>query len=186
MWGENGVDGNGIEYIFFAQNDGTITPGQDPSVLDAVQEEDYVPTTENSSLVVDWTDEPHGVNNTDKKYEFVSIRKFKNGVWSKFSEPKVWAYFYELDYEAIVGMYQIVPISSSITKITENDTSYPQGTVKFQLNKNGDNVAYTDDYNLEVYTCGTLVASQGEESLEWDNEKEAFSVDVNVASVTVD
>jgi hypothetical protein len=39
-----------------------------------------------------WTDNPSDVG-FDQPYEFVCIRKRKNGTWGPFSEPKLWGFY---------------------------------------------------------------------------------------------
>lgn len=88
-WGANGMDGDGVEYVFYRNNGATVeNPTPDDTNTDQYQEKgdyegiEYIPSG--------WTDSPQGVNE-DLKYEWVSQRKYRNNVWGRFSEPAVWA-----------------------------------------------------------------------------------------------
>lgn len=77
--GADGVDGEGVEYIFTRTE--TEDPGTVPDVPD-VAEYDNPP--------VPWTDDPTGVDAT-YRYEWVSKRNKVEGVWGAFSSPSIWA-----------------------------------------------------------------------------------------------
>lgn len=76
--GIDGKDGKDYEYIYRRTTYGS------PSRPNSLQEDDYVPE--------DWTDDPMGV--TDYYlYEWTCKRTKKDGVWSEFSDPALWAKF---------------------------------------------------------------------------------------------
>ena len=77
--GADGVDGEGVEYIFTRTE--TEDPGTVPDVPD-VAEYDNPPAP--------WTDDPTGVDAT-YRYEWVSKRNKVEGVWGAFSSPSIWA-----------------------------------------------------------------------------------------------
>ena len=79
VFGEDGKDGSGLEYIFKLTSGSTIPI--EVTELEAVQEDDYVP--------IEWSDnilEVDSINN----FLWCSIRRKTNGVWSKFEMPKCW------------------------------------------------------------------------------------------------
>lgn len=77
--GEDGVDGEGVEYIF------TRTETDDPSAIPSV------PTnSEYDNPPAPWTDDPVGVD-SEYQYEWVSKRIKVDGDWSAFSTPALWA-----------------------------------------------------------------------------------------------
>lgn len=81
MWskyGVNGKDGDGVEYIYKLNNTG-VAPDRPTEVS---QEPEFVPNG--------WTDNPSGIS-TSNKYEWVCIRKFRDGLWGAFSNPALWA-----------------------------------------------------------------------------------------------
>lgn len=76
-WGDNGTDGDGMEYIF--QRTEVETAPSTP--LTFSPNAGFVPSG--------WTDEPSGVS-ADYPFEWVSMRKKTNGIWGGFSEPTLW------------------------------------------------------------------------------------------------
>ena len=108
-WGEDGNDGDGIEYIF------AVTQYYDapemstlPSVTshggelaDHWQEPeiwDYISANGLTSHYVPWTDDPSDVSD-EEPFEWVSIRRCKwdktqeHSVYGPFEEPKLWAHW---------------------------------------------------------------------------------------------
>lgn len=77
-WGANGKDGDGVEYIY-KRTTTNLSPDRPTEVS---QEDDFVPEG--------WTDDPTGVNENDM-YEWVCVRKYKEGIWGEFSNPALWA-----------------------------------------------------------------------------------------------
>ena len=82
-----GVDGKGVEYIFFLQNEELPLPTiyEEP---DKLQDDDYCPYTDEFKTK-QWTDNPSGVRE-DCKYEYYSMRKKIGGVWTSFGDVKEW------------------------------------------------------------------------------------------------
>lgn len=77
-WGANGKDGDGVEYIY-KRTTTNLSPDRPTEVS---QEDDFVPEG--------WTDDPTGVNENNM-YEWICVRKYKEGIWSEFSNPALWA-----------------------------------------------------------------------------------------------
>ena len=77
-WGANGKDGYGVEYIY-KRTTTNLSPDRPTEVS---QEDDFVPEG--------WTDDPTGVNENNM-YEWVCVRKYKEGIWGEFSNPALWA-----------------------------------------------------------------------------------------------
>lgn len=77
-WGANGKDGDGVEYIY-KRTTTNLSPDRPTEVS---QEDDFVPEG--------WTDHPTGVNENNM-YEWVCVRKYKEGIWGEFSNPALWA-----------------------------------------------------------------------------------------------
>lgn len=77
-WGANGKDGDGVEYIY-KRTTTNLSPDRPTEVS---QEDDFVPEG--------WTDDPIGVNENNM-YEWVCVRKYKEGIWGEFSNPALWA-----------------------------------------------------------------------------------------------
>lgn len=82
--GEKGTDGkDGKDYEFVYQRNIEYSPPSRPATS---QEDDYIPTG--------WTDDPTGVTESIP-YEWVCKRTKKDGVWSEFSFPALWAKYGE-------------------------------------------------------------------------------------------
>ena len=92
-WGENGTDGDGIEYIYYLSSDGT-SPGnptpEDYETNTEYQKNDWFPTGSN------WSDDPHGVS-SENTCEFVSKRKYigETKKWGAFTDPVLWSKYSE-------------------------------------------------------------------------------------------
>ena len=75
--GKDGSDGTSYERIFIH-----TTTESKPVTPSTSQTDDYVPSG--------WHDDPIGVSSS-LPYEWISEREKKNGIWSKFSAPALWA-----------------------------------------------------------------------------------------------
>lgn len=87
----DGLDGKGVEYIFYAVSDWDGVDSHKPTIYDVAadrQVDDYCPYTD-SQHSGQWTDEPTGVSQS-YKYEFYAQRKKVNGVWQPFGSVKLW------------------------------------------------------------------------------------------------
>lgn len=101
-WGESGVDGDGVQYIFTRTKtntppDSLIYDGEEEDLYKAINK--YPTWDENGEYIangVTWTDDPKGVD-LNIPYEWVSIRKYRydkiehKKKWTDFSEPAIWA-----------------------------------------------------------------------------------------------
>lgn len=98
-WGEDGVDGDGVEYVFRTATIGDVEESNGKTVL-----KQSVSRPSNSwaynSPVAPWTDEPSGVNSS-YPYEFCSLRKTTivndAKVWGSWSEPALWSNYVSVD-----------------------------------------------------------------------------------------
>ena len=125
-YGEDGVDGDGVEYIFYRSSDkNEVTFGQEnlpPTFnLDSFQKSEV--------LGNNWTDDPQGVDENNA-WEYVSVRKFKeitdsnlndipesfrgqvnigDKIWFPYSEPALWS------------KYAFDAVASNLTIETDND-----------------------------------------------------------------
>lgn len=75
--GKDGSDGTSYERVFIH-----TTTESKPATPSTSQTDDYVPSG--------WHDDPVGVSSS-LPYEWVSEREKKNGIWSEFSAPALWA-----------------------------------------------------------------------------------------------
>ena len=79
--GKDGADGTDYEFIFF-----NTTEGIRPETPSTNQVDDYIPSG--------WHDDPVGVSES-VQYEWMSMRRKKNGLWGNYSMPSLWAKFGE-------------------------------------------------------------------------------------------
>lgn len=125
-YGEDGVDGDGVEYIFYRSSDkNEVTFGKEnlpPAFnLDSFQKSEV--------LGNNWTDDPQGVDENNV-WEYVSVRKFKeitdlnlndipesfrgqvnvgDKIWFPYSDPSLWS------------KYAFDAVASNLTIETDND-----------------------------------------------------------------
>lgn len=92
-WGEDGKDGDGIEYVYIRTID-EVNPGA-PKIPERWMDMDNEYQTNDEYAVFlkeyGWTDEPVGTEKNGYKFEWVSVRKQKDGVWQQFSKPALWS-----------------------------------------------------------------------------------------------
>ena len=152
-WGENGTDGDGVEYIYYLSTDGSAPDNPTPEnyeTNDEYQQDDWYPQSTN------WSDDPHGVSEIEA-FEFVSVRKYKGKekLWGPFSDPVVWSNFGK-SAASIVEMYCESETEPSVEANNNNPGShwsrtinqYAETTVWFiyaYLNYRGE-LATEDDY----------------------------------------
>ena len=91
MSGNDGRDGDGVEYIFKLTS--AAIPPERPTSIE--QTTDFIP--------VGWTDNPVGVSAINN-YEWVSVRKFRNNLWGSFSNPALWAKYGENGSDGVDGL----------------------------------------------------------------------------------
>lgn len=138
-WGENGKDGDGIEYIYQVTldvDDVPATPGTTPAAHSPVtnyQDREFIPASAQNEQ--NWTDNPTGVTEIFK-CEFVSTRKFKFDTqeWGPFSKPALWA---KWSVDGRGGQFTSIVFcrtNSTPAAPSNNDGSYaqpiPSGEVK--------------------------------------------------------
>lgn len=107
-WGEDGIDGDGIEYIFAVTENFDHSAVQmklpkstDPELAGRWQDAeiwDYIRENGLAGNYAPWTDDPSDVEES-QPYEWMSMRKRKwvadeeKSYWGEFSEPKLWAHW---------------------------------------------------------------------------------------------
>lgn len=108
--GADGVDGEGVEYIF------TRTETEDPGTVP-----DVPTAAEYDNPPVPWTDDPTGVDAT-YRYEWVSKRNKVEGVWGAFSSPSIWARY---SYDGQPGNWTSYVFKNSDTEPAKPTSSDP-------------------------------------------------------------
>jgi len=76
-YGENGLDGDGVQYVYRRNNDEANAPE-----LGEINSDTGVP--------FGWTDDPKGVNE-NLPFEWVSVRRKTNETWGSYSDPTIWS-----------------------------------------------------------------------------------------------
>ena len=110
--GENGIDGNGLDFIFTLTEHPEIPEDKNPSALEAVQDDDYCPEG--------WTTYAQQVSATFA-YQWVSSRKKSVGVWGTYSEPIIINNYNQEGLEIEVSYTSFV-FCRSAKKFTDTDT----------------------------------------------------------------
>ena len=126
-WGEDGIDGDGVEYIFATAS--TLNAAQtlfakvpkstdtrlrdhwqDPEIWDYIRDNNY------QSFYSPWTDDPSDVS-PNEPYEFVSIRRRQydsvvgNAIFHEFEEPTLWARWSD-DGDSIFTSFSFATLSA--------------------------------------------------------------------------
>lgn len=98
----NGEDGDMVEYIYYLNNEETAPKNPTPKNSTLYQNNDWLPNQEPDNYILEdgltlsptyadkWTDNPTGINETNR-YEYVAIRKKSKNVWGPFSDPVIWS-----------------------------------------------------------------------------------------------
>lgn len=122
-WGSNGVDGDGVQYVYYLNNG---EPVANPTISDYLANDAYQQKGDYADVEYKpadpWTDEPSGVT-VDNKCEWVSVRKYRNGVWEAYSDPKLWAKYGEDGVSGLVIRYKYAKTESSsvVPEFNAND-----------------------------------------------------------------
>ena len=155
-WGEDGIDGDGVQYIYTRTNDfpHTFSGVNDPTSWDttsASYQSKYDEYYEGN-----WVDDPVGVSG-DYPFEWVSLRKWRrvNGVygWQPYSAPALWSTYAESS-----GTRTIITLdfnnSEEPVKVTE-ENKIAIGTDPIYLSTNSWSCLRTDTGELldwgEIY-----------------------------------
>lgn len=171
-WGQNGIDGDGIEYIFCAAADpGTLTgdytdPSQWPTDSGqgkggkSFQDAEYL-----GPALSPWTDDPVDLTTLGQgAKQYVSIRKYdgETELWGAFCAPKLWSYYAK---DGVVSGYyvhlgnQIMPISTDANGSISTYTN--KCTVSVQHNSTPVSADPSDSPDNFSVTIGDITRSDG-------------------------
>ena len=148
-WGEKGMDGDGYEYIYYrtqAENIAPDTPVAANNTDDEARPQAFingVAQTTTSPGGMYWTDDPQGVRE-NLMFEWVSVRKKTDGVWSAFQKPAIWAKWGETGLSG--GNYQYrykisattpsIPTDQAASGWSENSEMVPpEGQYVWQIHR---------------------------------------------------
>lgn len=134
LWSKYGVmgkDGDGVEYIYKRTYDNVA-----PTLPEYDENTDEYQNSENEYLPqawkeAGWTDNPTGTDSS-MRYEWMCVRKFKNNVWSRYSEPALWSYYGQDNFKSMVftksNTQPATPIDANMEdhgKVTNWDNPIP-------------------------------------------------------------
>ena len=91
-FGASGTDGDGVEYIFCASEDGRPNWG----TVDPTQWHTQHPTEyqQDNYYLSPWTDNPVNIETYPQgAKQWVCVRKKDEGIWQPFSSPVLWSYY---------------------------------------------------------------------------------------------
>lgn len=131
-WGVNGLDGDGVQYIF-RLNNGELVQNPIKEYNIDVTSDEYQERGEYSNIEFIpgkdglWTDNPQGVT-SESTHEWCCKRKFRNGVWGEYSEPALWAKYAEDGYNGISVVVKYAVTDNSSTKPAIDATNSNPGS----------------------------------------------------------
>lgn len=176
-WGDSGIDGAGVEYIYWRDPNNSGVKPDNPTPQDwktnAVYQKvdgEYVPEK------YGWTDNPSGVNE-NQQYEWVCVRRFRkytdpdtgittdNKIWCEFEGPALWAHYGEDGVPGVSGyrvktLYYISESTTEIPPYDKNNANPGSGWDFFPTNYNKDMIIWAIDAYIDI--DGKLVS-------EWSN-----------------
>lgn len=149
VWGKNGMDGDGVEYIFYTGTTYPVANINLPNTWDSTTV-DYQTTHEYIPTGSDWVDDP--IDPDKGEYVWVSIRRKheSNGsmVWGAYSEPTVWSYNAQ-DGDAGVGIVADLDNDTMAIPVQQTGYNYAYGPQK----------AYPAMYNGASEVTGAVISS---------------------------
>lgn len=186
-YGERGTDGDGVEYIFYADKDGRLNPDpvNNPRAWtnDAnFQNPEYI--REGSS----WVDEPVDLGAAgygQGSVQWVSMRKKQNSVWQAYSEPAVWS---RLGKDGVVDGYTVDLSNENMPVGTSSDGTVTNWSNSSLVQVFHNSTPMTYDGNAGTtpaaghfnYKIGTITRSDDP-----DHEASGFRADKNDDTVVV-
>lgn len=156
--GKDGRDGKDYEYIYIHTKDNNR-----PSTPSGEQTDDYVPSG--------WHDDPLGVTET-LPYEWVCVRTKKDGIWSVYSTPAIWAKFGKDGIDGLNGLQgekgeQGIPGENG----KDGQTSYFH--IKYANDANGGGMNETGGDYIGTYVDFTQADSTDPKKYTWVKTKGA-------------
>lgn len=151
-YGKNGMDGDGVEYIFYSCQSGSPTTDPYDWTSDSgFQRNEYIRAgagaTDTESRPNRWQDDPYDIEKmTPGAKTYVSIRKRKteNNVttWGPYSHPSLWAY-YAKNGDAGIGVV----------------ADFDNDNMCVSLKSNGKNHAFTQTSKVYLYNGTNTVSA---------------------------
>ena len=128
-YGEKGKDGDGVQYIFTTtdvnqapKNPIVNLPNyENDSDYQNTEGDEYIPSTEVSGGQI-WDDNPIELDGDAKKYCWVSIRKYRNGKWGKYSDPTLWTKWVDSS-GAVTGDVVVIDMDPDWAMLNEDENT---------------------------------------------------------------
>lgn len=120
-YGEKGKDGDGVQYIFTTTTlfEKPKNPTPDDFETNASYQnneaEEYIPKVDGQT----WTDNPSEVND-EIPYCWFSIRRFRKGSWTAYTEPAIWS---EHFVEVVTDNVILIDMDPDSVMISEEETT---------------------------------------------------------------
>lgn len=144
QWGRNGLDGDGVEYIFYTSENtvdwNNVDARMNPINWNISQEQEYIhPDWKGNNEPNKWLDDPYDLELMPAGSKtYVSIRKRKReegeeiGTWGSYSSPTLWAYkAKDAEVFGSTVVYNVNILSNSLSE-SNNKTS---GAASFNIMK---------------------------------------------------
>lgn len=179
-FGQKGMDGDGVEYIFCLSE--TEVDNPESLLLDEEKEEDdYIPTNPTTTdKNCQWTDDPQEVSAT-YKVQYVSKRVKTGGKWRAFSTPTVWNR-YTSGTSGAPGQDAVVyTLRCSTNSIVKQNDIFTPATINFKVYKTVGQI--TSEYKTEKEAMVMLtVTGDNEDKLYKPGTSYDLSVEAPTAS----
>lgn len=182
IYGENGIDGDGVEYIYAVTQ--TDTTPNAPQITN-----DNYEASQQSEWGVDnslWFDDPQQLNNENQKYQWVSVRKYRypkqnetlggnvldpnKKYWFDYSTPQLWNWYVNdgTNADRIVMLYKRTNSNTDCGDLPGHSEKmlYTVGTNGWAESPGNNTSANNDDYlwmisnyysKKEIQRTGTII-----------------------------
>lgn len=186
IYGENGLDGDGVEYIY------AVTPTDTAPTQPEITSDNYA-SSQQSEWGVDeningviWHDDPQQLNNENQKYQWVSVRKYRypkqnetlcgnvldpnKKYWFDYSTPQLWNWYVNdgTNADRIVMLYKRTNSNTDCGDLPGHSEKmlYTVGTNGWAESPGNNTSANNDDYlwmisnyysKKEIQRTGTII-----------------------------
>lgn len=201
-FGEKGRDGDGLEYIYYLTDNADFNTNPTPDAVTkkfnneplTTEEQEIYNEYQNSDEYVNklegWYDDPQETNSSDKKYQFVSIRKRKQGIWQEFSDPIIWNQN-QSTYTAVIGgiAYELIVSPDKIQTYWRAGNQYLTSPVVSAevIEKNSqETISLNSNANGEIIKEDTVIGYiqyKYDSSSTWSLYKNSINVDLSYKSI---
>lgn len=169
-YGEKGKDGDGVQYIFTttSKNEAPANPivnlvnFETDEAYQNTEGEEYIPSIEVSGGQV-WEDNPIELDGDTKKYCWVSVRKYRNGQWKKYSDPTLWTKWVDSS-GTVTGDVLVIDMDPDWAMINSDESSVETTIRAF---RGDDPVIIQDVTNISESVSYTFNASTDDSGITW-------------------